>query len=457
MTGDGANLEYDCWEAIFVSLRVLYITGEYPPMQGGVGAYTAELSAALVALGAEVSVLTAIHASQQTAEAGAMWDSGPRRAHWEAAARGEEVTRGEKGEIIARGVRVLPVMKHWGWGLWPRVLKHARELNVDWLHVQYQTAAFGMHPAINLAPWWWRRAGLQVAWTYHDLLVPYLFPKAGARLRRWITELPGRLVDLPIVTNEGDRLTLATRGLAAQKSPIGSNIAARDFAPAERQALRAARGYDRNLAAGRDPQTSSGRHSSEADVVVGYFGFLNRSKGGLTLVQTLDALVRAGVPARLLMIGERVGASDPTNYAYLQAVEAEITRLGLAARVAWTGRLDDAAVSAALAVCDVLLMPYEDGVSLRRGTLMAGLAHGCPIVTTYPVAPLPELTAGAHLLYVPPNDPQAAAQAVQAIINDADLAHRLRTGALQVAQGFTWQTIARQHRDFYGGISMAVW
>ena len=42
--------------------HLLFVTGEYPPMIGGVGAYTAELGAALVARGWRVSVLTRVEA-----------------------------------------------------------------------------------------------------------------------------------------------------------------------------------------------------------------------------------------------------------------------------------------------------------------------------------------------------------------------------------------------------------
>ena len=45
-------------------MRILFITGEYPAMQGGVGDYTRELSRALVATGADVHVLTAIEAGE---------------------------------------------------------------------------------------------------------------------------------------------------------------------------------------------------------------------------------------------------------------------------------------------------------------------------------------------------------------------------------------------------------
>ena len=37
---------------------MLFVTGEYPPMVGGVGRFTAELARALQAQGAQIAVLT---------------------------------------------------------------------------------------------------------------------------------------------------------------------------------------------------------------------------------------------------------------------------------------------------------------------------------------------------------------------------------------------------------------
>lgn len=384
--------------------HILFVTGEYPPQLGGVGAYTAELGAALVARGWAVSVLT----SASVAPA----------------------------PFTARSVAVQPVMSSWGWRTAHAVAAWAQRLHAGWVHVQYQTAAFHMHPAINFAPPHWRRAGLRTAWTYHDLRIPYLFPKAGDRLRRWVTARPAYTSDLVIVTNEEDHRELAGIPAHLAAIPIGSNVAARHVSPAARRDLRAGRGY------------------TEGDFVIGYFGFLNRSKGGLVLVRTLKRVVDAGMNAQLLLIGERVGASDPTNYAYLQEVEAAITHAGLAPRVQWTGHLPDAGVSEALAVCDVLLMPYEDGASLRRGTLMAGLAHGCVVVTTTPATPLPELEEGRDLLYIPVGDDVAAAAALQRIAGDAQLAAALRAGALAAARRFTWEEIARRHDELYTSLAL---
>lgn len=382
-------------------MHILFVTAEYPPMPGGVGAYTAELAHALQMLGRQVTVITGDAGSESADESMPVY---------------REIVR-------------------WDWRIWRQIARCAQTLAADWVHIQYQTGAFAMNPAINLAPWWWRRLRFKVAWTYHDLRVPYLFPKAGARLRRWVTALPATASDLVIVTNEGDRIALAGRCANLAKIPIGSNIEAGRFDDPARRQWRSWRGYQ------------------EDDLVVGYFGLLNRSKGALTLVRTLDRLVQSGRNAHLLMIGETLGANDPTNVAYRQEVTALIEQLGLADRVQWTGYQPAADVSADLNICDVLLMPYEDGASLRRGTLTAGLAHGCAIVTTVPRDPLPELVEGRDLLYIPPSDEWAAAEAVMRIADDRQVAASLRRHARASSGQFRWEQIAREHLRCYESIS----
>ena len=382
--------------------KVLFVTGEYPPMLGGVGRFTAELARALHAQSAQIAILT-----DRQVTATAQTDS----------------------------VRVLAQTGGWGWRLLTDIPACARAVGADWVHIQYQTAAYGMHPAINALPYFLRRHGFRSAWTYHDLRIPYLFPKAGDRLRHWVTRLPLRAVDAVVVTNQSDweSVRQQTRPGQLHRIPIGSDIESRQFSFAERSQRRAARGYD------------------SEQLVLGYFGFLNASKGGLTLVETLAALVRQGRDAHLLMIGERVGASDETNFGYLQRVEASIAEQGLGSRVQWTGHQSDAEVAADFNAIDVLVMPYEDGMSLRRSTLTAALANGCAIVTTYPQAPTPELTPDSDLLLVPPQDPAATAAAVARIAEDTRLAVNLRVNARQSARQFRWDVIAARHLEVYKG------
>ncbi|MCY3710362.1 MAG: glycosyltransferase family 4 protein [Caldilineaceae bacterium] len=379
---------------------MLFVSGEYPPMVGGVGRFTAELASALQAQGAQIAVLT-----DRQVMAAAETDA----------------------------VRVLPERRSWGWRILSDIPACARAAGADWVHVQFQTAAYGMHPAINALPYFLRRQGLRSAWTYHDLRVPYLFPKAGARLRNWVTRLPLRAADAVVVTNQSDWESVQGQVQRGQlhRIPIGNDIKSRRFSAEERIQRRVARGY------------------GSGQLVLGYFGFLNASKGGLTLIETLAALAGEGRDGHLLMIGERVGASDETNFRYLQRVEASIAEHGLENRVQWTGHQSDAEVAADFNTIDVLVMPYEDGMSMRRSTLTAALANGCAIVTTHPQDPTPELRADSDLLLVPPRDPAAIAAAVRRIAEDPRLAENLRTNARKAARQFSWEVIAARHLEMY--------
>ncbi len=377
-------------------MRIGLISGEYPPMQGGVGDFARELTRALAGLGHEVHAITG---------------------QWPIAAPDRPSAIGG-----------LQSVSTWRWGCWREITALADKLGLDVLDLQYQTAAYGMHPAIHFPPR--RRPPLVV--TFHDLLPPYLFPKAGP-LRGWIVRRLARQADAAIVTNQEDFLRLEVHLPAKRLNliPIGSNIA-RVPPP----------GYDRTAERARWGVGAD-------DLLLGYFGFLNASKGSEELIHALALLRQRGLPAHLLMVGGRVGSSDPTNRATAQRVEALIDGLGLGAWVHWTGYSDPAAVSAGLLAVDACVLPYRDGVSFRRGTLHACLAHGRAIVTTRPAVELPELRDGHNVLLVEPRDPAALAAAVARLAVDPALRARLEQGALALAAEFTWERIARRSADVF--------
>ncbi len=377
-------------------MRVGLVTGEYPPDQGGVGDFTQQLGRALVRLGHQVHVVT-------TAGEGAP----------------------DTDLVVHR------VVSGWRWGCWREVLDVARQERLDVLDIQYQAAAYRMHPAIHFAPHRAERPPAMV--TFHDLRVPYLFPKAGP-LRWQALRLLMRRCDGVITTNQEDYLRLEGAVPSSRLSliPIGSNIP-----------LALPPDYDRDGARAR-------WGLSPDDLLLGYFGFLNESKGVVELIRALALLVARGLPAHLLMVGGRVGSSDPTNRADAARVEGLIAQLGLQERVHWTGYTSPQEVSAGLVATDVCVLPYRDGVSFRRGTLHACLTHGRAVVTTHPTVPLPEVRDGENMLLVPPRDPEALAETVAGLAANPALRARLEAGATALAAQFTWERIARQTASFLG-------
>lgn len=399
-----------------MAARVLLISAEYPPAPGGIGDYTALLAAHLAATGLTVAVLTT----------------------------GDDSVRRD-GDVT-----IYASMPSWGWGSVDTVHGVMRSFRPAIVHLQYQTGMYGMHPAITFLPdrlaWHLpivhrvrtdQNGDFRVVTTFHDLRHPYLFPKAGP-LRPLVTRHLARASNVAIGTNGEDVATLRDWRTNSALIPIGSNIPA---------------------ASVRDARAVRARYKIPADtLLLTTFGLLNRSKGIETVIDALALLRQEGVDAYLLLIGAGAGMNDPTNRTTAADIMRRCAAAGLTAFVRSTGRLSPEEVADALAASDACLLPYRDGASPRRGSLLAALAQGVPVVTTLP-APgaydgLPVLRDGEAARCVPAGDARAIAEAVRAIRQDDGLAACLCAGAAAYAAHFTWPAIAAQTRALYEACGM---
>ena len=383
------------------------VAGEYPPAVGGLADYTAMLSGKLETLGFSVTVATA-----------------------------------RRDASLCSG-RTLNVP---GWGLrWiGEVARRIAETRPDVVHLQYQAAAFEMSGAIALLPLALRRWGARPAFvtTFHDLRVPYLFPKAGP-LRRAVLRVLMGMSDASIFVDPVDLVAARPRRAAAW-IPIGNTIA-RSPNPnptAERARL------------GIDPGA----------FVVAYFGFINASKGVDVLLAASERLVRSGLDLVLLFVGDEVGSSDPTNAATARRMRARATALGLDGRIVRTGALPAADIPRALAAADMAALPFLDGASMRHASLLACLAQGLPVVTTTPrpapallpryLAPPFEDTASYRIdehvaELIPPNDDAALARAIHRLANDPPRREALAREGRALADRLDWGSIAQATAEVY--------
>lgn len=372
-------------------MRIGIISGEYPPMQGGVGAYARILAGELADLGQQVYVFSGTAAKNA--------DS---RIHL-------------TNTLMAWGPRGLRTMNQWA-------TKH----QLDVVNLQYQTAAYGMSPWIHFLPDILRAC--PVVTTFHDLRYPYLFPKAGP-LRDWIVRRLAKASRGVLVTNHEDWERLD--GLPSRELiPIGSNILdalPEDFDPAIWREKAGAQ---------------------EDDLLLAYFGLINSSKGLDTLLMALAELREGDVPVRLVLIGD-VGSSDPTNLAYAEHLDRQITVMGLAPYIHRTGFIDEVSVGAFLTASDVTVLPFLDGASYRRGSLMAAIRYGCAIVTTTPQTAIPAFLDGNNMMFVPPGNSVALAQTLRRLLEYPDIRSRLQKQAALLAGEFTWEHIARSTVNYF--------
>ena len=92
----------------------------------------------------------------------------------------------------------------------------------------------------------------------------------------------------------------------------------------------------------------------------------------------------------------------------------------LAGRLAAPGGLDPAALSCHLQACDLMLQPYPDGVSCRRTSVMAALAHGKPVVTNAAHSTEPFWSESGAAVVVPGVEAPAIIDAAARLLADPD-------------------------------------
>jgi glycosyltransferase involved in cell wall biosynthesis len=299
-------------------------------------------------------------------------------------------------------------------------VRHAPPRGV--VHIQFQAGAFDLLGDVCLLPMLLHRVRphVRTVTTFHDTRVPYLFPRAG-RLRALAVQLLARSSDVVIAADAHDVQTLGGPSPRHVQVPIGSNVPCSPPGRYDRLAFRRQLGLE------------------EDDLAIVYFGLLNASKGLDLLLGTFERLRSVRLQTQLLLLGGEVGASDPTDRLTASSVADRIARLGK--DVLRPGWLPSENLSAHLLAGDVALLPYTDGASARRGSLLACAAHGLPIVSTLPAAD--EVEPYVAAVAASTDDLSAAVLRVAADRERWQAASRL------LAEQVSWPRIAARHVEVY--------
>jgi glycogen synthase len=165
-----------------------------------------------------------------------------------------------------------------------------------------------------------------------------------------------------------------------------------------------------------------------------FVGRLAEQKGVETLLAAASLMRRAD--AQIVIVGD-----GPRRASLQAAIRAH--RLEHRARI--LGFRRHAQVPQILSHCDLFCLPsrYEE----LSSALLEAMRAGLPIVATR-VGGLPDALDGAGIL-VNPDDPAALAEAIDALLSDRDLAHRLATAARERARGYEWSELAARVLDIY--------
>lgn len=287
-----------------------------------------------------------------------------------------------------------------------------------WLLLQYNPFSYGRR---GIAPGligevraFRRRTGAPVAVCVHEAGA-----EAGERGRaRWRSAVIGtyQRAQLAVLLSAADVVMAATQALArkighgAIHVPVGSNVPA---LPIERGDARQ-------------------RLDLGDELVVALFGGGHPSRALEYAAAAIELLATARAPRPVRVLNLGVGAPVP-------ALSREIA-------VRSPGHLSAADVSVHLRAADLLLLPFTDGVSTRRTTLMAGLAHGLAVVGLRGGGTDDVLADSRDALTLTPvGDVDAFARAAVRLADDPDRLRRSGEAGLALyATHFDWPVTARR-------------
>jgi len=402
-------------------MRVVMVAGTYRPERCGVAHYTSRLRGALDERGVSSVVLT-------TREA----------------ARGSEDQR-VKGVVS-------------GWGMWdlPGLVRAVRRERPDVIHVLHAAGTYGFKRAVFLLPPLLRAAGCRapLVTTVHEYGWWEWEPRGvlpgavealktwGQRRGVWDRE------DGFLLTGSDALLTTNTHAEAAitdrlpwlvprlRRVPLVANV---DIAPVAPDVAR---------------DEARSRYGWPLDAqVVSYFGFLHPVKGIETLLEAHKRVLRSRPRARLLLIGgaESLALGDEAAW-YWNELHTLITKLGLNGTVAMTGYVPEEDASWLLSGADIGVLPFNEGVTLKSGTLLAMLAHGLPVVATRPDPPEPDLTDGRLVRLVERRDASGLAFTLSELLADARQRKSLGEAGRAYTRDLSWPAIAERHLEVYEAV-----
>jgi glycosyltransferase involved in cell wall biosynthesis len=365
----------------FRPLQRHILTPEYPPQPGGVSDYTAQIAGGLAREGEEVHVWC-----PATGEA-----SQP--------AGGVHVHR-DLGRLTSADLRAL--------GAQLDRFPAPRRLLVQWVPHGYGRRSMN----VPFCTWLERR--VKNHGDSLEIMVHEAFLTFEGSWRQYIAALVHRLmtvillraatrvwVSIPECERRWKSYTFGRR-VPFQWLPVPSNIRVAN---------------DESMA-----QAIRRLYSPEGQFVVGHFGTY-----GAPMLSVLEPVIL------------RISREMPDQPLLLMGMNSQEFREKLIVKhpelepnLHATGPLAPEDLSSHIAACEVMIQPYPDGATTRRTSLMVGLAHGKPVVTTRSNVTEPLWEQSAAVAMTPCGDSDAFVKLLRDLLQDSKERVRMRHAAVSL-------------------------
>jgi len=370
-------------------MKVVVVAGAYPPIRCGTAEGAQQLCRTLVTQGIDVELITTNIPELRCAE------------RWR--------------ELF----NIQPVVKKWSFAGLPILLHTLDQVAADIVHIEYPAIPYGYHLMINFLPFMLRlrSPSYPVVTRLHEFSIAHPFRK--------FSTVPLILGSSKVIVPADVEAAAIRRAFpwAASKLvviPVGTNIDVLVDPEFDRPQWRAKLGIE------------------PGQLLLGYFGMISKSKDVEVLLRAFGEARKGGLNAKLLMIADLNLEKDRYHQRILQLIQSR----DLYDEVMWTGFLAAEDVSHYLQSVDAMVLLFKDGVSTRRGSFMAAVAHGLPVITTIKGCSPEGLFDHENVLLVRVGDVTGTANAMKELGSSPELRVKLARNAAVYAERFSWDTIS---------------
>src|SRR6267378_1530395 len=318
----------------------------------------------------------------------------------------------------------VPWEKH-GWAAALRGLRRrARRLRGMWVLVQYTALAWsarGFPMRFLRILKTLKAAGARVAVVYHDV-EPYPGTRVIDRLRRRVQlrvmREAFRVSDAAVFTVSPEKLSWPKNSLSKIFFiPVGANL------PTSGEVA------------------SRKNISTDEKLSIAVFGITGGNAGKKEVENIVEAVRFAASQVgnlRLIVLGRNSRSAEGELKALLNGSEVELHVLGV---------LSGEDVARALSVSDVLLF-VRGHISTRRGSAIAGIACGLPVIAFEGAETSPPITEAGLALYSPDRKADLGDVLVRVLRDEHCRTSLAQRSWLAHAQYFSWRAIAARYAEF---------
>lgn len=308
-------------------MRVLFISGSFPPIKCGVGDYLYRLALAIANRSdLEVAILTSTVADPI---------------------------------VVEDRIEFFPVIKSWGISQLSHVLKVIWSWKPDIVHIQYPTLGYWFAPGylrtlmFSLLPLAAFLSGCRVVQTWHEYETHPLKSLPYFLLRALV---PSNIV--VVRPSFRDHLTPFLRKLLRHKNIIN---------------IRGASAIPRLKLKADELRKFRERQLDQQQRLIVFFGFVYPNKGAELILHIANPKTD-----RVLIAG---GYEDESGY--IKQLKADITSGPWKGKAELLGFISSAETSKLLSAADAVVLPFRDkGGGDWNSSLQAALTHHCFVVTT---------------------------------------------------------------------------